>query len=272
MRRILATGGTALVIAWSTGCGDANISGPATEDDVSVTSEWRGQIAPGKHIEIKGVYGNIRAVPAMGSDVVVMSTKKGSAAAVAAVNIEVVPHPLGVTICAVYPDVPGQPPNACQPGAAGNMSVRPGGQGRVSVEFTIQVPEGVVVIGKTFTGDIEGTGLRSDAFLSTFSGDVQVSTTRLATANTFSGSIVASIGLSDWGRDLEFTSIAGDVRVTVPALTNAWVEAKAQSGQVSSDFPLPLVAPGRREGPIGAGGPTLTLSTMHGDISLTRGP
>jgi hypothetical protein len=283
MRRILATGGTALVIAWSMGCGDVNINGPETDwsdwpppsdttGDVSVTSEWRGQIVPGKHIEIKGVYGDIRAVPTGGSEVVVTATKKGRASAVAAVTIDVVQHPLGVTICAVYPDVPGQPSNVCQPGAAGNMSVRDGGRGTVRVAFTVQVPDGVVVIGKTLTGDIEGTGLRSDAILSTLFGDIRVSTTRLATAKTLYGSIVASIGLPDWGRDLEFTTTTGDVSVTVPALANAWVEATVQSGRVTSDFPLPMVTPRRMAGAIGTGGPTLRLVTMTGDIMLTRGP
>jgi len=283
MRRILATGVSSLVIAWLTGCGDVNISGPATDwsdwpppsdttAEVSVTSEWRGQIAPGNHIEIKGVNGDIRAVPSAGSDVVVTATRMGRAAAVEAVSIDVVPHQLGVTICAVYPDVPGQQPNACQPGAAGNMSVWDGGRGAVRVAFTVQVPHGVAVIGKTLTGNIEGTGLRSDAFLSTLFGDVRVSTSRLATAKTLHGSIDASIGLPDWGRDLEFTTTTGDVRVTVPALTNAWIEATVQSGRLTSDFPLPMVTSRRMAGAIGTGGPTLRLATMAGDITLTRGP
>jgi len=281
MKRILATGGTSLVIALAMGCGDVNISGPDEwppqpppsdpTTDVSVTSEWRGQIAPGKQIEIKGINGDINAVPAAGSEVVVTATRRGKASAVEEVTIDVVSHPLGVTICAVYPDVPGQQPNVCVPGDGGNMSVFDGGRGVVRVTFTVRVPDGVVVIGKALTGDIEATGLRSDAFLSTLSGDVRVSTTRLATAKTLNGSIIASIGMRDWGRDLEFRTMAGDVEVTVPAQTNAWVEAGAQSGRVTSDFPLSRVSPGQLEGAIGSGGPTLTLATLRGDLALRRG-
>ncbi len=282
MRRTLTWGGLALVMAWSMGCGEINISGPVTDwpnwpprddsTDVRVTSEWRGQIAPGKQIEIKGVRGDLTAVRASGSEVVVTSTKVGQPDEVAAVRIEVVPHALGVTICAVYPDVPGQAPNSCQPGAAGNLSAWDGGRGMAAVDFTVQVPDGVTLVGKNLAGTLQATALRSDAFLNTLSGDVRVSTTRLATAKTMSGSVVASIGLPDWGRDLEFTSMSGNVQVTVPAATNAEVRASATSGTIRSDFPLSGSATGSMQGTIGNGGPTLRLTSLGGDITLRRGP
>jgi hypothetical protein len=263
------------------GCGDVDINGPDWPDwqppndpagSVQVESEWRGPIAPGKQIEVKGVYGDIRAVRASGNDVVVTATKIGRPDDVAAVDIEAVPHALGVTICAVYPDVQGHAPNSCEPGAPGNMTVWDGGRGVVRVVFTVQVPDGVVLVGKSLTGDLEATGIRSDAFLSTLFGDVRVSTTRLATATTQSGSIIASIGLPDWGRDLEFSAMSGDVQVTIPAGTNAEVRAAARSGRIRSDFPLSEVLPGDMRGTIGSGGPTLSLTTLAGDIALRRGP
>jgi DUF4097 and DUF4098 domain-containing protein YvlB len=151
------------------------------------------------------------------------------------------------------------------------MSVWDGGRGAVRVAFAVQVPAGVVLVGRNLTGDLRATGLRSDAFLSTLYGDVRVSTTRLATAKTLSGSIIASIGLADWDRDLEFSTMAGDVEVTIPAGTNAQVRAAAQSGRIRSDFPLTEVMPGDMRGTIGSGGPTLRLTTLAGDIALRRG-
>ena len=281
MRHLLTTGGAVLVLAWSMGCGDVDIHGPDWPDwkppidpagSVRDTSEWRGPIAPGKQIEVKGVFGDIRAVRTAGNDVVVRAIKIGRPNDVAAVDIEAVTHALGVTICAVYPDEPGHAPNTCEPGMGGNMTVWDGGHGVVRVVFTVQVPDGVVLVGKNLTGDVAATGLRSDAFLSTQSGDVMVSTTRLATANTLSGSIVASIGLPDWGRDLEFSSMTGDVQVTIPTGTNAEVRAAARSGQIRSDFPLTEMLPGDMRGTIGNGGPTLRLTTLSGDIALRRAP
>ena len=282
MRQIFAPGVTALVLAWSMACGDVEISGPGvdwpdwafpgdTAGQVRVTSEWRGQIAPGKQIEIKGMSGDIRAIAASGSDVVVTATKIGQPNDVAAVNIDVVSHAFGVTICAVYPDVAGQPSNACEPGNAGNMSVWDSAGGSVEVEFAVEVPVSVVFVGRTLAGDVVATGLESNAFVSTMFGDVQVSTTRLATAKTVWGSVVGSIGLPDWERDLEFSTMTGDVVVTIPAATNARVQATIQSGHITSDFPLTQVLPGDIRGTIGRGGPTLKLATLAGDITLKRG-
>ena len=134
------------------------------------------------------------------------------------------------------------------------------------------LPDGVVVVGKNVTGDLEATGLRSDVFLNTVYGDIRASTTRLATAKTLSGSIMASIGLPDWGRDLEFATMTGDVQVMIPAAGNAEVRAAARSGRIRSDFPLSEVLPGDMRGTIGSGGPTLRLTTLAGDVTLRRGP
>lgn len=279
MKRILRAGGIALVAAWSTACGDVTINGPDWPNwppkdnpagQVRVPFEWQGQVAPGGQIEIKGISGDIRAVRASGGDVVVRATKIGRPGDVAAVRIDVVPHALGVTLCAVYPDVAGQPPNNCEPGPAGNMSVRDDGHG-VDVEFTVEVPDGVIFVGRNVAGDVVATGLHSDAFVSTTFGDARISTTRLGTARSVSGSVVAVIGLADWGRDLEFTTMTGNVTVTIPAATNARVQATVLSGSVTSDFPLTQSQPGDMQGTVGSGGPLLKLSTVRGDIALRIG-
>jgi len=282
MKRILAAGVAALLAAWSLACGDIEINAPAAEwpdwhfpgdtsGRVRVPFEWLGQIQPGRQIEIKGLSGTIRATAASGSDVVVTATKIGSPSNVAAVSIDVVSHSLGVTICAVYPSVVGRPPNTCEPGDAGTMSVRDSTGDGVSVEFVVEVPSGVTFVARTLFGDIVAAGLDSDAFVSSLAGDIEVSTTQLATAKTNWGSVVASIGLDHWGRDLEFSTMTGDVRLTVPATTNAQVRATVQWGDITSDFPLDQVGPGDMRGTIGNGGPYLRLATLTGDIRLKRG-
>ena len=69
--------------------------------------EWRGQMAPGQGIEIKGINGNVRAVAARGNEVEVTATRTARRSNPADVRFEVVPHAGGVTICAVYPAAPG---------------------------------------------------------------------------------------------------------------------------------------------------------------------
>jgi len=280
MKRLLAIPAAALATAWSIGC--VEVSGPIvdtpdwpfwdndTTGQVRIEYEWRGQFGPGEQIEIKGVSGDIRAIPAPANEVVVTATKIGQPGDVANVDIEVVTHDLGTTICAVYPDVPGRQPNECEPGDAANMTTRDSIGGSVRVEFTVQVPEGVIFVARTLSGHVEAIGLKSDVFVHTLFGDARVSTTGLATARTMYGSIVASIGQPDWGRDLEFRTLTGDIAVTVPFNASADVHATAQFGHITSDFPLSQVSPGDMQGKIGAGEWKLTLVTLQGDIRLKR--
>jgi len=281
MKTVFAMGGIVLALVLGTGCGDIEINAPgwpagtwpfeSPPNAVRVTSEWRGDVAPGGQIEIKGVFGNIRAVRAAGNQTVVTATRIGTAAAVDAVRIEAVTYAQGVTVCAVYPDVPGRAPNACEPGLAGNMSVWDGGRGVVRVDFVVQVPDGVAFVGRTVTGTVEAVGLDGDAYLHAVSGALRVSTAGLATAATVAGSVTATIGLADWGRDLEFATTAGDLDITIPGGTNADVWATAPLGRIRTAFPLSPAASGGMRGTIGSGGPRLRLTTLSGDITLRRG-
>ncbi len=137
---------------------DVEINGPdwpkwqdpdSATGNARVTWEWRGQLTAGQHVEIKSIFGDIRGVRTAGTEVVVRATKIGAADKVDDVSIEVVPHETGVTICAVYPDAPGQTPNTCAPGFGGNMTVWDGGQGVVKVNFVVEVPDGVSLIART---------------------------------------------------------------------------------------------------------------------------
>jgi hypothetical protein len=171
MKRTLTWGGIALALALGTSCGDVEINGPDwpkwrrpddAAGDVRVSWEWRGQVAAGQHVEIKSVFGDIRGVRTAGTEVVVRATKIGARDAVANVSIDFVPHESGVTICAVYPDVPGHAPNTCEPGNGGNMTVWDGGRGVVRVDFVVYVPDKVVLIAKSLMGEQGGFWPKSD--------------------------------------------------------------------------------------------------------------
>ena len=230
--------------------------------------EWRGQIAPGNHIEIKGVIGNVRASYTAGNQVVVTWTKRGRDDDPTLVDVVAVEQGSGVTVCAVYPDVPGRAPNACGPGAEGHMATD---NNDVEVTFTVVVPVGVEFVGQTVTGNVDANDVRSNVVATTVTGNVHITTSGYAAATTVTGNVDVSIGLPDWPHDLDFTAVTGNVSVEVPSNTNADVRLTTVSGNITTDFALAAPAPGHRDGPIGSGGRLLTLTTVSGNIALRRG-
>ncbi len=107
----------------------------------SAPFEWRGMVLQGNTIEIKGVNGDVTAEPGSGGEVEVRAIRRGRKNNPEDVQIEVVQHGEGVTICAVYPSTDGRP-NECKPGEGGRMNVQ---NNDVSVTFTVSVPAGCPV-------------------------------------------------------------------------------------------------------------------------------
>ena len=62
---------------------------------------WRGAIAQGNVIEIKGVNGDVRAVASSGGEVEVSAVMKGRRNNPSEVRLEIVQHAEGVTVCAI---------------------------------------------------------------------------------------------------------------------------------------------------------------------------
>jgi DUF4097 and DUF4098 domain-containing protein YvlB len=262
MKALRTVVSTAIALAAVAGCDDS--TGPIVLD-----FEWRGTIAQADAIEIKGFNGDIVATASSENTVTVTATKEGQQDDPEDVRIELIEHAGGVTICAIYPDVPGQPTNSCGAGDQGHLASQ---DNDVEVTFTVAVPAGVDFVGKTVNGSVSGTSLTSDAFATTVNGDVTVATTQLGTALTVNGSITVTIGLTDWNRDLEFTTVNGDVTVEVPAGTNAEVRLATTNGTISTEFSLTQVTATDVRGTIGNGGRLLRLTTVNGNVALERGP
>ena len=250
---------TALV---AVGCGDAN--GPMTVD-----SEWSGNISRGDHIEIKGVNGDIFASATSGDYVIVTVAKEGNDSDPNEVEIEVVTHDEGVTICAMYPDVPGEQPNVCAPGTGGRVNTQ---DNDVTVTFSVAVPAGVGFVAYTVNGSVTAMDLESDARAYTVNGSVDISTSQHATAGTVNGSIDARIGVTDLDYDLSFATVNGDIFVQVPANMNADVQLQTVNGSVTADMQFTIVSPGDIRGALGLGGRSLLMSAVNGSLELdTRG-
>lgn len=229
---------------------------------------WSGQVSPAARVEIKNINGDVRARPGSDGMVRVRAVKKGKNDEPSSVRIEVLETPEGVTICAVYPDVPGLPPNQCLPGLDGQLSSR---DNDVTVTFDIEVPVGRAFFAATVAGSVEASGLAGYVQARTLAGDIDISTSGMADAATSNGRITASIGQVGWDRDLSFSALAGHVTVRVPPTTNAVVRGSTSSGSISTDFPLSITRVGGLRilrGQLGSGGRNLTITTGSGDIAL----
>jgi len=232
--------------------------------------DWKGTVAAGKQVEIKGVNGSIRAAAASGNEVVVHAVKKGRKSDPSTVQIEVVQGSAGVTICAVYPSAGGRK-NSCAAGDDGHMSVK---DNDVTVDFTVQVPAGVNFAGGTVNGSVATERLGANATVSTVNGDVRVVATGVVEATTVNGSIDVTMGKADWSGTMEMSTVNGSIRATLPPSFSARVKGSTVNGSIESAFPLTIqgrFGPRSVDGTIGAGGRTLELSTVNGSITLAKG-
>ena len=233
--------------------------------------QWHARLAPGQTVEIKGINGDIQATASSSGEVEVTAARTARRSNPADVRIEVVPHAGGVTICAVYPTVPGREPNTCEPGAGGKSNTR---DNDTVVHFQVHVPYGVGLLARTVNGEINAESLQGDVDARTVNGSIRVATTGLAIANTVNGSVNVTMGRADWPTGASFKTVNGGITLTLPAVFDADLRADTLNGGITSDFPITVlgeVSPRRLHGTVGAGGRTLSLSTVNGSIKLLRG-
>src|SRR5262245_19892055 len=232
---------------------------------------WHGRIAKGKRLEIKGVNGDVRAVFATGAEAVVNAAKHSRRSDPDDVEIKVVEHEDGITICAVYPTPPrARHENTCEPGDRWHSSTE---DNDVTVDFEVQVPAGVEFNGQTVNGEMSAEGLKADVKASTVNGSVRVTTTGLAEASTVNGSVYVEMGRVDWTDDLEFTTVNGKITLILPSQLSTEVRASTVNGEIESDYPVLVTGkfgPRRMRGTIGSGGRSLNLSTVNGEIRLRK--
>ena len=227
---------------------------------------WSGKVAAGHVIEIKGVNGGVTAEPSTGKEVEVTAHKTSRHSDPSDVDIRVVEHGDGVTICAVYPDAG----NECLAGSGGRMNAN---HNDVQVEFHVRVPAGVRFTARTVNGGVDAESLDGDVEAYTVNGKIRVGTEGAAQARTVNGSIVASFGNTAWTGTHEFSTVNGGIRLNLPSRVDADVNASTVNGHIDTDFPLTVHGSfgGRNvRGTIGNGGHDLKLNTVNGSIELRQ--
>ena len=252
------------------------LASPAT---AQAPFQWRGRIAPGQTIEIRGINGDVRATASSSAEVEVNATRSARRSNPEDVRIEVVPHGGGITICAVYPTPQGDEPNRCEPGGGGRSNNR---NNDTVVHFDVRVPDGVAFVGRTVNGEVNGESLRGDAEAHAVNGSVRLTTTGRALASTVNGSVNVRMGRTDWPNGAHFTTVNGGITLTMPNPFDADLRAEMLNGDLSSEFPVSVTSstgslerpgsPRRLRGTIGNGGRELELTTVNGSIRLLRAP
>jgi hypothetical protein len=246
----------------------AGLALPARRAAAQNEFHWKGKVAAGKAIQIKGVNGDVTAVAGSG-DVEVTAVKHAHRSDPDEVKIAVVEHADGVTICAVYPSY-GRRENTCEPGEHGHMNTH---DNDVTVDFTVRVPAGVRFVANTVNGAVEAANLAGDVEANTVNGSIRISTSGLAQARTVNGSITASLGRATWSDVLEFRTVNGGITLDLPADLSTEVRAKTVNGDIVTDFPLMVtgrLGPRSLHGTIGKGGRQLELGTVNGTIRLRK--
>jgi len=189
-----------------------------------------------------------------------------------AVQVKVVQHSRGVTICAVYPNDSGElqdcEGDSGQRQRSEKFNIK---DNDVNVDFTVKVPARVSFVGKTVNGEISASQLTGNVVAKTVNGSIRISTTGYAEATTVNGEISARVGDAQWANAVNFSTLNGGINLDLPANLSTDVEAETLNGQINSDFPINLTSLKDRRhlrGRIGAGGRELLLKTLNGSINL----
>ncbi len=252
-------------LAWGVVAAGSFLAGPLQAEEF----HWQGTVAAGGAVEIKGVNGGIDATGSAGSPIEVSAIKKGRRSNPADVEIKVVEHAGGVTICAVYPS-PNGAPNECTPGAGGRMQVK---DNDVSVDFKVKVPAGVRFVGRTVNGGIDASELPTDAEAYTVNGGVSVKAGGTIRAETVNGGVDASFGRADWTGEIRLKTVNGGIDISLPGDASAELRAATVNGDIETDFPITVqgrVSKRRLTGTIGSGGRQLALETVNGGIEIKK--
>ena len=247
------------------------LSASSLEAQKSDTFDWKGRLAAGKTLEIRGINGDIRVTPTTGDEAIVRATKTSKKSDVSRVQIKVEQHADGITICTIYP---GSSSDSCDDrGKHKRNHSSDDDDNDVVVDFAVQVPANVKFEGGTVNGGIDAQGLKADATVSTVNGAIVLATAGVGSATTVNGSVRVRIGSASWDGRLDARTVNGSVTVEMPQPSDLEVEAATLNGSVSSDFPLTLqgkMSPQRFRGTIGKGGRQLRLETVNGDIALRK--
>jgi len=162
---------------------------------------------------------------------------------------------------------------------------------KLAYDLTIQVPfNSSLNLETTNDGDILVENVAGELEIENVNGSVTLlNVSGSVVTSTVNGEIQVTFLKAMSGKAMSFTTMNGDIDVTLPPDVKATVKAKSEQGDIYTDFDLALrkVEPkpeeARKEagryrisfehpvvGDIGGGGPEFLFSTFNGDIYLRK--
>jgi hypothetical protein len=232
---------------------------------------WEGTVPTGRWLYVRNLNGAIRVERGAGSRVEVVGTKRWRRGNPDDVRIEMKKSGDDVIICALWNEN-----TRCD--EEGYRTRDNGWRNRdrnndTSVEFVVQLPEGVKLVASSVNGELDIRGATAEVEASTVNGTVSASSSGgPVKASTVNGSIV--VKMAELGRgDLDFSTVNGSIEVWVPSQLDADVDMRTVNGRVESDFPMTLsgrINPRHIRAKIGDGGRRISFSTVNGSVELRK--
>lgn len=146
------------------------------------------------------------------------------------------------------------------------------GGGWVEVRYEVRVPRATDLSVRTNNGALTVEDVRGTLRLDTSNGPVRLA--RVGgdvEARTSNGDVTVTLGGAGWSGDgLRASTRNGDIRLVAPEGTDAVVEAATRYGAIGERMPGFRPAAETSRLYLGAGGPTLALTTSYGDVRVVR--
>jgi len=170
------------------------------------------------------------------------------------------------------------------------VSVDGGGPLAGSVGFDIEVPLKTSLKLSTMQGNLTVISVDGALELNSVNGELSlVNIAGSVVAHTVNGDVTASLTRADAGAPMAFTTLNGDVDVTLPAAIRANLKLRTDNGDMFTDFDIPATTSrsatrsttknGRFQfeverailANLNGGGPEIELRSFNGRVALRRG-
>ncbi len=161
------------------------------------------------------------------------------------------------------------------------------------INLTIRVPFNTSLNLDTVSGgDIEVDNVRGEVEVNNTNGGVRLTNiSGSVVAHALNGEVTVTLTEVDGDSPMSFSSLNGEIDVTLPSDVRVTVKMKTDNGEIYSDFEIELQSPtpanvvnnarGNRNriridqtitGNINGGGPEIQLTTFNGNIYIRKGP
>jgi len=160
-----------------------------------------------------------------------------------------------------------------------------------TLDLSLKIPQDVKLKAGTINGgDIEVENVKGELEVSNVNGEIKLTNVSgSVVANTVNGDVTATFLSVDPKAPMAFSTLNGDVRVTLPADTKANLKLKSDNGEIYSDFDIDIdktqpktsktnepgmykiKRDGWVQGKINGGGPEMLMKNMQGDIYVKKG-